>query len=150
MLVPYFSLYVLTCMRAYMEHAGTVPGQFHDSRSYTSPLYTLLFFGGNYHLEHHLYPAVPSYRLPALHRHLASLGVLQAANSPIEPSFFKAPRYTTSKYQYPCVDQDEPDDFLEAIAEGRLDRSGGALAAELLTAAASTGSAGPVRAVAQK
>jgi len=33
----------------------------------------------NYHLEHHLYPAVPHYRLPALHRLLAQKGVLAEA-----------------------------------------------------------------------
>jgi fatty acid desaturase len=129
--VPYISLYVLTCMRAYMEHAGTRPGQFNDSRSYTSPIYTALFFGGNYHLEHHLYPAVPSYRLPALHRHLASLGVFDATGASIEPTFFGAQRYTTSRFQYPCVDlQDTPDDFIESIAEGRLNREALGSAAE--------------------
>ena len=33
----------------------------------------------NYHLEHHLYPAVPHYRLPTLHRLLADKGVLEGA-----------------------------------------------------------------------
>lgn len=33
----------------------------------------------NYHLEHHLYPAVPHYRLPALHRLLLQRGVLEGA-----------------------------------------------------------------------
>jgi len=33
----------------------------------------------NFHLEHHLYPAVPHYRLPALHRLLQSKGVLEGA-----------------------------------------------------------------------
>ena len=33
----------------------------------------------NYHVEHHLYPAVPHYRLPALHRALAGRGVLAGA-----------------------------------------------------------------------
>ena len=33
----------------------------------------------NYHLEHHLYPAVPHYRLPALHRLLQNKGVLEGA-----------------------------------------------------------------------
>lgn len=33
----------------------------------------------NYHLEHHLYPAVPHYRLPALHRLLDEKGVLRDA-----------------------------------------------------------------------
>jgi fatty acid desaturase len=33
----------------------------------------------NYHLEHHLYPAVPHYNLPALHRLLQDKGVLEGA-----------------------------------------------------------------------
>ena len=33
----------------------------------------------NYHLEHHLYPAVPHYHLPALHRALQAKGALQGA-----------------------------------------------------------------------
>lgn len=33
----------------------------------------------NYHLEHHLYPAVPHYHLPRLHRLLRDKGVLQGA-----------------------------------------------------------------------
>ena len=33
----------------------------------------------NYHLEHHLYPAVPHYHLPALHQALQSRGVLEGA-----------------------------------------------------------------------
>ena len=33
----------------------------------------------NYHLEHHLYPAVPHYHLPALHRLLAEKGALDGA-----------------------------------------------------------------------
>ncbi len=32
-----------------------------------------------YHIEHHLYPAAPHYRLPALHEALRSRGVLEAA-----------------------------------------------------------------------
>jgi fatty acid desaturase len=33
----------------------------------------------NYHLEHHLYPAVPHYHLPRLHRLLREKGALEAA-----------------------------------------------------------------------
>ncbi|MBC7803986.1 MAG: fatty acid desaturase family protein [Candidatus Parcubacteria bacterium] len=33
----------------------------------------------NYHIEHHLYASVPQYHLPALHRELASRGLLEAA-----------------------------------------------------------------------
>lgn len=123
MLVPYFSLYVFTCLRAYIEHAGTVPGRYRDSRSYTSFIYTALFFGGNFHLEHHLYPAVPSYQLPALHSYLASLGLLEATGAPVERSFLGALSYTTARFQYPFVDlQSTTDDFLERIADGQFNR----------------------------
>jgi fatty acid desaturase len=33
----------------------------------------------NYHLEHHLYPAVPHYHLPRLHRLLFDKGALAGA-----------------------------------------------------------------------
>jgi len=33
----------------------------------------------NFHIEHHLFPAVPHYHLPALHRRLAELGLLEGA-----------------------------------------------------------------------
>jgi beta-carotene hydroxylase len=123
--IPYLSLYVLTCLRAYIEHSGTTPGQFLDSRSYTSPIYTALFYGGNFHLEHHLYPAVPSYRLPALHAYLAATGIFGKTGANVENSFFGAFRYTTSKFQYPFTKdkQDIDDAFLESVAEGRIDRS---------------------------
>jgi fatty acid desaturase len=123
MLVPYITLYVLSSMRAYIEHTGTVPGRYRDSRSYTSPIYTALFFGSNYHLEHHQYPAVPCYRLPELHRYLKELGVLDAAGVQVEQSFVGALRYTTGRFQYPCVDlKSAPDDFIERIADGHIDR----------------------------
>ncbi len=123
MLIPYCAVYVFSAMRAYIEHTGTVPGRYRDSRSYISPIYTALFFGSNFHLEHHLYPAVPCYRLPALHEYLASQGLHEAANAQIERSFVGALRYTTWRFQYPCVDlQPAPDDFIERIANGCLDR----------------------------
>lgn len=123
MLIPYFGLYVMSAMRAFIEHTGTISGRYRDSRSYTSPLYTALFFGSNFHLEHHLYPAVPCYKLPALHKYLASQGVLQVTGAHIEPSFLGALRYTTARFQYPFFDlPSASDDFLERIAAGRLGR----------------------------
>ncbi|SAL35538.1 fatty acid desaturase [Caballeronia peredens] len=123
MAIPYVGVYVFSTLRAYIEHTDTVPGRYRDSRSYTSPIYTVLFFGSNFHLEHHQYPAVPCYRLPELHAYLASLGLLEAAGARVEPSFFGALRYTTGRFQYPCVDlQSAEDEFLEQMADGRLDR----------------------------
>jgi fatty acid desaturase len=49
----------------------------------------------NYHLEHHLYPAVPHYHLPALHRALREKGVLDGAEVRDIPDTFNlifAPR----------------------------------------------------------
>ncbi|WP_175994653.1 fatty acid desaturase family protein [Burkholderia vietnamiensis] len=123
MLIPYIGVYVFSTIRAYIEHTDTVPGRYRDSRSYTSPIYTALFFGSNFHLEHHQYPAVPCYRLPALHKYLMSQGLLAAARAPVEPSFFGALRYTTGRFQYPCVNlQSSTDEFLERMAQGHLDR----------------------------
>ena len=53
------------------------------TRTNSSPLLTLLYFGNNFHLEHHLYPGVPCYRLPAVHSHLKSLGVFDQLVAPI-------------------------------------------------------------------
>lgn len=46
-----------------------------------APLMRLLLFPHhvNYHIEHHLYPAVPHYKLPTLHRALRDHGVLDDA-----------------------------------------------------------------------
>ncbi|MBG1266117.1 fatty acid desaturase family protein [Nostoc sp. WHI] len=52
----------------YLQHSGTSEGFLHNARTLTSPIWTILTFGGNYHLEHHMYPNVPIYRLPYLHR----------------------------------------------------------------------------------
>jgi beta-carotene hydroxylase len=123
MLIPYFGLYVFSAMRAYIEHTGTAPGRYRDSRSYTSPIHTALFFGSNFHLEHHLYPAVPCYRLPAVHGYLASRGLLEATGAQVERSFFGVLRYATGRFPYPHVErQPAADDFLERIADGRFDR----------------------------
>jgi fatty acid desaturase len=42
----------------------------------------------NYHVEHHLYPAVPHYRLPALHAALAAHGLLDGAEVRALPATF--------------------------------------------------------------
>jgi fatty acid desaturase len=49
----------------------------------------------NYHIEHHLYPAVPHYHLPALHKLLRAQGALDAAEVRSLPDTFRrifAPR----------------------------------------------------------
>jgi fatty acid desaturase len=46
----------------------------------SAPVQLLLFpFDMNYHIEHHLYPAVPHYRLAACHRAMVAHGLLDEA-----------------------------------------------------------------------
>lgn len=38
----------------------------------TNPVFRFLYLNMNYHVEHHVFPTVPYYRLPALHREVAT------------------------------------------------------------------------------
>jgi fatty acid desaturase len=100
-------------LRIYVEHAGTGTGAFRDSRSYVSPVYTAMFFGNNYHLEHHLYPTVPCYHLPAVHRFLRNHGYHDRWGSPVDPTVSGPLVHTTSASSYPGplgAGADLPDD----------------------------------------
>jgi fatty acid desaturase len=75
-------------LRAICEHGAVTDLSSPLTAARTNQLYGLSGLFGravffplhvNYHLEHHLYPAVPHYRLPALHRLLAERGHLQGA-----------------------------------------------------------------------
>jgi fatty acid desaturase len=74
--IPHVLGLLYTGLRPYVEHAGTGPGLFLDARTRTAPFFSILYFFNNYHLEHHLYPSVPCYRLPAVHRFLKERGYL--------------------------------------------------------------------------
>lgn len=73
----------------FIDHAqtGTVKGE--NARSYTSPLFTALLMGTNFHREHHLHPSAPSYKLIGLHRHYRNAGALPALQV-VEPGFWAA------------------------------------------------------------
>ena len=75
-------------LRAILEHGavddlGSPLTAARTNRTWGSPLNRLggLLFPHhvNYHLEHHLYPAVPHYHLPRLHRLLLDKGALADA-----------------------------------------------------------------------
>lgn len=111
--LPAAFAYYFSGLRAYVEHAGTTVGPFHDTRSYTHWVYTLLFIGNNFHMEHHLYPGVPCYKLGALHCFLRQQGVLAQAGADVEDTFWGIYRYMTARYQYPAptpvgADDDNP------------------------------------------
>ena len=71
-------------LRAIAEHGATTDfsSPLTAARTNTGPAWLewLLFpHHVNYHIEHHLYASVPHYRLRALHREMASRGLLQEA-----------------------------------------------------------------------
>jgi fatty acid desaturase len=68
--VPYLWLAVMNQARMLTEHCLTSPGSsVFGARSVRSNPVTRFFLGNaNYHVEHHLFPGVPWYRLPELHR----------------------------------------------------------------------------------
>lgn len=53
----------------------------------THPVITYAWNGLNYHLDHHLFPRVPGYNLPALHAHIRP--ALEARNAPIYDGYAK-------------------------------------------------------------
>ena len=79
----------------YIDHSGTGLTKGENARSYTSRIFTAILFGTNYHREHHLYPNVPSYRLPAVHRFHKANGML-SAHAVVEPGFLAALRIGVS------------------------------------------------------
>ncbi len=92
-LTQYFVLWVLPLLtvlqailrlRALCEHGAVsdISTPLKSARTNQAPwiVRELLFpHHVNYHLDHHLYPAVPHYNLPKLHQALEALGILQEA-----------------------------------------------------------------------
>jgi len=92
-LVEYLVLWVLPLatvvqailrLRAIAEHGATTDFSSPLTAARTnlaSPLVEWLFFPHrvNYHIEHHLYAAVPHYNLPELHREMVNHGLLEGA-----------------------------------------------------------------------
>jgi fatty acid desaturase len=99
--VPYVGAVFGSGLRIYIEHAGTDAAPGRTARSFTSPFWTVAFFGNNLHLEHHLYPNVPCYRLPAVHAWLKEQGFFARHGSYIEPDSVAALKYTAARYPYP-------------------------------------------------
>jgi fatty acid desaturase len=48
----------------------------HNTVTVTSPLLSFLWANITFHVEHHLYPRVPFFRLPDLHKMLAGRGYI--------------------------------------------------------------------------
>jgi fatty acid desaturase len=84
--VAYMTMYSLVMrVRSLAEHACTerTANQLHNTRTTHAGLLARMTFAPlnvNYHLEHHMLPTVPWWRLPALHRTLADRNVLPATS----------------------------------------------------------------------
>lgn len=118
--LPFITVAPLTGMRIYMEHNGTGAGIFRDTRSYASPFWTAVMFCNNLHLEHHLYPTVPAYHLPKVHRLLTSGGYYERYGAHVVHGIFEPLKYVSGKYQYPesQLEDLEADPFLPHMNEG--------------------------------
>lgn len=88
--LPMVAVWLINACQIFIDHAGTTDGPFRNAWSRTSPFMTLVYFGANYHLEHHLYPGVPCYRLPKVHALLRDSGLYSQLSAPIEPSFWRS------------------------------------------------------------
>ncbi|MFK3819545.1 fatty acid desaturase [Pseudomonas sp. NPDC089407] len=91
---------LISALNAYQEHAFDTSVALPVARSRTASLSTLLHLGSNYHLEHHLYPRVPCWRLPRLHRQLLASGWYEGRQALLEPRFFGALRYCKARFPY--------------------------------------------------
>ncbi len=101
--LPHVAASFYTGIRSYLEHADTRVGDFVNARTRTSPLLTALYFGNNYHLEHHLYPSVACYRLPAVHALLVGSGHYDRPGVRIDRTLWDAYKHAGTRYSYPSA-----------------------------------------------
>ena len=87
-------------LRPYTEHTATDEGLTTCARSRSHWFYALWYFGNAYHLEHHLYPTVPCYRLGRVHRRLIAQGFLPKAYVGFEPGGLRGYRWALGRYRY--------------------------------------------------
>ena len=117
--LPHVLASFYTGIRSYLEHADTTADEFVNARTRTPFLLTVLYFANNYHLEHHLYPWVPCYRLPAVHAYLKSRGYYARAGARIDTTLRAAYKHAGGRYLYPrpfAIDADPSADRPNALA----------------------------------
>ncbi|MCY4044106.1 MAG: fatty acid desaturase [Cellvibrionales bacterium] len=117
--LPSLTVKVIGACQIYIDHAGLDDRFLGNAYSRTSPLMTILFFGANYHLEHHAYPGIPCYRLPKVHKRLIELGVYEVANPPIVKGFFESFKAMNKKYEVGMAGSDF-DAFTPAFDEQKI------------------------------
>ncbi len=118
LLLPYLSAIPSSGLRIYLEHNGTGAGIFRDTRSYVARFWSIVMFGNNFHLEHHLYPTVPAYHLSRVYRLLQSRGLYERHGAHVAHGVLEPLRYLSERYQYPkpLLDDLEADPFQPNVA----------------------------------
>ena len=90
LVLPSIALAFIAGCQSYLDHYGLGDEPYKNAYSRTSFLMSFLYFGTNYHLEHHLYPKVPGYRLHKVHKILLESDLRDEIKPAILPSFFGA------------------------------------------------------------
>lgn len=85
---------------SYQEHAFRPVAGEPFARSRTSRVLTWLHAGSNYHVEHHLYPSVPCWRLPSVHRRLVASGWYDDKQYLLDRSLVGTFKYCFADYRY--------------------------------------------------
>lgn len=89
-LLPLVFTVMISGLNPYQEHCETGQDPGDRARSRTAWGWTLLMAGTNYHMEHHLYPRIPCWRLPALHRWLRETEWYRQRDVVVEERFLGA------------------------------------------------------------
>lgn len=100
-LLPVFLLTTLIAsFNAFQEHAFNAGCAESFARSRTSLLLTLLHGGSNYHVEHHLYPGVPCWRLGTVHAALRRAGWYDGRGGLLDAGTLGTFKYCLPAYAY--------------------------------------------------
>ncbi len=104
--LPMLAALLISSCQTFLDHAGAGNEPYRDAWSRTSPLMSAVYFGANYHLEHHLYPGVPCYKLHRVHLLLRESGVLERERAHVQSSFLRAYGAVGATYECGAVDFD--------------------------------------------
>jgi beta-carotene hydroxylase len=102
---PYLVAFVGSSLRPFLEHAGSTAISGAQSRVWTTPMVDFFQAGINFHITHHLYPAIPAYKIKSAHLWLKENGgyssdALEEANTfgkIFDVLFLKYPKISGSR-----------------------------------------------------
>ena len=103
-ILPLVLANLCTGLRPYLEHTNT-DGQLRScARSRVHWLIAAAYFGNSLHFEHHLYPSVPCYRLPRVHRWLLAQGFVSREHPSYDRTGFASWRWAFASHRYGALD----------------------------------------------